>query len=40
MGAHRLWPPKQPFPSAGTLVVKYLERIPKEVVERSSVAEL
>jgi len=40
MGAHRLWPPKQPFPSAGTVYVKYLEKIPKEVVSKLSLEEL
>jgi len=40
MGANRLWTPKQIFPVPGTVFVKYLERIPSEVVEKSTLPEL
>jgi len=40
MGANRLWPPGQPFPLPGTLVVRYLERIPKEKIEQLTLPEL
>jgi len=40
VGSHRLWPPGQIFPSAGTVIIKYLERIPKEFIAEKSVEEV
>lgn len=40
IGSHRLWPPGQFFPSAGTVIVKYLDRIPKDFVENKSLEEV
>jgi len=40
IGSHRLWPPGQLVPSAGTVVIKYLERIPKEFIAEKSVEEV
>lgn len=40
IGSHRLWPTGQIFPSAGTVIIKYLDRIPKEYVETKSIEEV
>jgi 1-acyl-sn-glycerol-3-phosphate acyltransferase len=39
-GSHRLWKPGHVFPLPGTISVKYLERIPKEFIEKSTVEEV
>jgi len=39
-GAYRMWPPGQFCPRAGTVVVKYLERIPKEKIKEASLQEV
>lgn len=40
MGANRLWKPGQILPRPGTAIVRYLERIPAEFVEKATVEEL
>jgi len=39
-GSHRLWKPGQIFPVPGTISIKYLERIPKEFIEKHTIEEL
>lgn len=39
-GSHRLWKSGTIFPIPGVIVIKYLERIPKEFIEKVTVEEL